>query len=59
VFIDGPLHDEPGRAARDRAVAERLRDHSWDVVRFAHDADWAGVVTTRPNVFGTGAGTAA
>jgi len=54
VFIDGPVHDAPTQADRDRLAEERLLDGGWDVVRLAHDQDWAAVVATRPAVFGTG-----
>lgn len=52
VFVDGPAHDGPAQRTRDADAADRLLDGGWDVVRVAHDADWAAVVSTRPAVFG-------
>ena len=38
-------------------VMQELIDLGWDVVRFAHNADWAAIAGSRPNVFGAMKGT--
>jgi hypothetical protein len=53
IFVDGPVHDNEAQTARDAAAAQRLVDGGWDVVRVAHDDDWAAVVKLRPAVFGS------
>ena len=56
VFVDGPVHDNDGQAAKDLAAAERLEDRGWDVLRFGYDrGTWAAVARSRPSVFGQGA----
>ena len=57
VFVDGPVHDGSTATARDQAATARLLDLGWDVVRFAHNADWAAIAGSRPNVFGAMKGT--
>ena len=52
VFVDGPVHDQPSAAERDRAAEERLLDAGWMVIRVRHDDDWATVVAQYPSVFG-------
>lgn len=53
VFVDGPVHDRPLAAERDRAAGERLEDAGWQVVRVRYD-DYAAVVARYPSVFGPG-----
>ena len=53
VFVDGPVHDHPAVAERDREAEERLLDRGWDVVRFPHDADWSEIVNRFKRYFGT------
>ena len=53
VFVDGPVHHYPGVAERDREAEERLFNLGWEVVRFAHDADWSEVVRPLGRYFGT------
>lgn len=52
VYVDGPVHDRPERAARDRAQQESLEDHNWLVDRFGHADDWPAVFARFPTVFG-------
>ena len=52
IFVDGPVHDAPVTAERDRAADERLGDLGWTVVRVPYDADWTTIVESFPSVFG-------
>ncbi|PFG75153.1 DEAD/DEAH box helicase [Tepidiforma thermophila] len=53
VFVDGPVHQYPDVAARDREAERRLEDEGWTVVRFGSDQDtWEGVFQKWPDVFG-------
>ncbi|WGT47296.1 DEAD/DEAH box helicase [Tessaracoccus lacteus] len=54
IFIDGPVHDRPDKAAEDDAVQERLLDAGYTCIRFSHDADWAALVEENGFVFGEG-----
>ena len=54
VFVDGPVHADPHVAQRDAEAAERLDDAGWEVVRVAHDEDWASAVGRHEYVFGPG-----
>ncbi len=55
VYVDGPHHDYPERAERDRATTEAMEDLGYMVVRFGHNDDWAKIFAEHPNVFGKGA----
>lgn len=52
VFVDGPVHKYPAVAERDTEAEERLFNLGWEVVRFAHDADWSEVVKPLGRYFG-------
>ncbi|HVT60488.1 MAG TPA: DEAD/DEAH box helicase [Thermoanaerobaculia bacterium] len=52
VYVDGPPHDFPERAARDAAQQIRLEDLGWTVLRFRHDGEWRDVVSRMPSLFG-------
>ena len=52
VFVDGPPHDTPAAAERDRAAEDRLADRNWLVVRFPHNSDWEAIAARFPSVFG-------
>ena len=54
VYVDGPAHDFPDRQRRDEDQTQALRAGGWSVMRFRHDDDWAGLVASRPDVFGEG-----
>ena len=54
VFIDGPVHERPDKAAEDAAVAERLLDAGYAFVRFSHDEDWLARLRERADIFGEG-----
>ncbi len=54
IFIDGPVHDRPDKAAEDDAVQERLLDAGYTCIRFSHNADWAALVEENGFVFGEG-----
>ncbi|MBB6119496.1 protein kinase domain-containing protein [Nocardiopsis algeriensis] len=55
VFVDGPVHEDARVAQRDAEAEDRLYDAGWDVVRFAHDADWGQVTARNEDYFGQGA----
>jgi Protein of unknown function (DUF559) len=57
VYVDGPPHRFPDRAARDRAQQERLESLGYLVVRFEDDSEdgWERIVQRYPSVFGAGA----
>nr|NLI49285.1 DEAD/DEAH box helicase [Propionibacterium sp.] len=54
VFIDGPVHDRPDKAAEDAAAEERLLNEGYSFVRFAHDEDWVAKLREHADVFGEG-----
>lgn len=54
VYIDGPIHDYPDRAARDKAQEAMLEDLGYTVIRFAHDGEWDSIIKRYPSVFGGG-----
>ena len=52
VYVDGPKHDFPERAERDRSQTACLEDLGYAVVRFGHAEEWRAVVEAHPGVFG-------
>jgi very-short-patch-repair endonuclease len=52
VYVDGPHHDHADRTADDEAMADRLLDLGYEVIRIRHDDDWEAVVRRYPSVFG-------
>jgi ATP-dependent helicase YprA (DUF1998 family) len=58
VFIDGPVHEAPAVAERDREAEERLADYGWNVVRIRADESWADAVGKHKSVFGEVRGSA-
>lgn len=52
VYIDGPHHLFPERAARDAAQQACLEDMGYTVIRFGHTDDWDAIITQYPYVFG-------
>jgi len=50
IYVDGPHHEYPERAARDREQTHRLEDAGWSVIRIA-DRDWGAAVRAYPEVF--------
>lgn len=52
IYVDGPPHDYPERAERDKKQTELLEDAGWTVIRFGHDDDWGDIVDRYPNIFG-------
>ena len=52
VYVDGPHHLYPNRAARDADAANKLFARGWTVVRFkAHD-DWPALLAKHLGTFG-------
>ncbi len=56
MFVDGPVHEYPVIAERDREAEDRLLDKGWDVVRFPHDGDWEAIADQFQRYFGPGVG---
>jgi very-short-patch-repair endonuclease len=52
VYVDGPYHDFPERAVRDKHLTERMEDIGWLVVRFHHAEEWLAVIERYPSIFG-------
>ena len=52
IYVDGPVHDFPERAARDAEIRERMEDNGWLVIRFHHAEEWQEVAQRYPSVFG-------
>ncbi|MGO9584415.1 MAG: helicase-related protein, partial [Acidimicrobiales bacterium] len=56
IYVDGPVHEYPDRAARDAEAADKLFALGWSVVRFAAAADWARILDAHPGTFGRAIG---
>jgi len=52
IYVDGPHHEYPERAERDKTQAEMLEDAGFVVIRFGHRDDWEEIVARYPHVFG-------
>jgi very-short-patch-repair endonuclease len=53
VYIDGPPHDEADQIRDDEAIATRLLEMGYAVVRFHHRADWEKIFRQHADIFGT------
>ncbi|WP_428938699.1 DEAD/DEAH box helicase [Fontivita pretiosa] len=51
IYVDGPHHQFPERAQRDREQESALAEQGWTVVRFGHDGDWQAILDRYPNIF--------
>jgi len=54
IYVDGPHHDYPDRATRDRDQEEALLNEGYRVIRFGHRDDWGRIVGENRDVFGGG-----
>ena len=54
VYIDGPHHDYPERAARDRQADRAMRDLGYRVIRFGYRDGWDRIIREHRPVFGPG-----
>ncbi|MHB1919235.1 MAG: DUF559 domain-containing protein, partial [Acidimicrobiales bacterium] len=54
VYIDGPHHLYPERAARDATADEALFARGWTVIRFVANDDWAALIARHRSTFGEG-----
>ncbi len=52
IYIDGPIHDSPDQADKDRRIQEDLEDNGWHVIRFRYDHDWQEIIAANENIFG-------
>lgn len=51
VFVDGPAHDEPSQAARDRVSRDELLDRGFRVIAIRHDQTITDQIAAHPEVF--------
>jgi very-short-patch-repair endonuclease len=54
VYVDGPVHDDPERHARDAEVTARLQDGGYEVIRVGDPETWDEAIRTNTWVFGPG-----
>ena len=54
IYIDGPHHDYPERAARDRDADRAMMELGYRVIRFGHRDDWDRIIREHRPVFGPG-----
>ena len=52
IFVDGPHHDTPKQKKIDDEQQDNLEDAGITVIRFHHAADWKGIFSRYPSVFG-------
>ncbi len=52
VYIDGPIHDYPGRSKKDVEQTECMEDLGYMVIRFHYQEDWEEKIARYPNIFG-------
>jgi len=52
VYIDGPIHNSPEQANKDKKIQEDLEDTGWHVIRFRYDKDWSEIIAANENIFG-------
>jgi len=51
VFVDGPAHDQPEQAGRDRRIRESLSDEGFRVISIRHDRDFDEQLARYRDVF--------
>jgi hypothetical protein len=51
IFLDGPQHDQPARAARDRQTREALQDLGFRVVAISHDRPLTDQIDENQDIF--------
>ena len=54
IYVDGPHHDYPDRAARDRNQDKAMLNLGYRTIRFGHLDDWNRIIEEHRDVFGTG-----
>ena len=54
IYVDGPHHDYPDRAARDRNQDEAMLNLGYRTIRFGHRDDWDRIIRENKDVFGAG-----
>ncbi len=54
IYVDGPVHDYPERAARDRRADQAMRNLGYRVLRFGHRDNWDIMISENRSVFGPG-----
>jgi hypothetical protein len=51
VFVDGPVHEQPGQAARDQAQRDALRARGFHVIAIRHGRDLEAQIGETPDIF--------
>jgi len=54
IYVDGPHHDHPDRAERDRGQETAMLDLGYRTIRFGYRDDWDRIITKHRDVFGSG-----
>lgn len=54
VYVDGPMHEYPDRAERDRKQEYALETLGYTIIRFGHDDAWTEIAGRYKSVFGGG-----
>ena len=54
IYVDGPHHDYPDRAERDKRLETAMRDQGYRTIRFGYREDWTRIIAEHPDVFGSG-----
>ena len=54
IYVDGPHHDYPDRAKRDREQETAIRDLGYRTIRFGYRDDWNRIIAEHRDVFGSG-----
>jgi hypothetical protein len=54
IYIDGPIHEYPDRAKRDREQEAALENAGKWIIRFGHADDWEKIIREKPSIFGGG-----
>ena len=54
IYIDGPHHDYPDRAARDRDQEAAMLSLGYRTIRFHHQDEWDRIIGEHHDVFGAG-----
>ncbi|MCF8111807.1 MAG: DUF1998 domain-containing protein [Desulfobacteraceae bacterium] len=52
IYIDGPVHEYPNRAERDKIHTECMEDYGYSVIRFRNKENWESVIKQYPHIFG-------
>ena len=54
IYVDGPHHDYPDRAARDRDQEQAMLNEGYRTIRFGYRDNWKQIIGDNQDVFGSG-----